>query len=133
MSRVFENPRAFYQDVSASFHRTTTDGSIQPLIKGKPGYTIYVQLVSFVVHDSNGVPTWTIQDTSPTPVVLAFAPASVGQSAVWNDYSGPSGIGIPVGEGQDINLNISGPGASGAGVVVAYMKQTSPLSPSDQL
>lgn len=120
------NHRTHFKDVSysQSFVAATDYSTTTPKIVGRPGHTIFIQLIVLSITTATAA-TQTFQDSSATPVLVAGTAATPVVGAHTWDF-GEEGLALP--EGAGFNHKMSAAGSAGGVVVQAYMKPTGVLT-----
>ncbi len=122
MSRSAEDWRRLYRDVSKT--KTVLSG-VDPdedsWVAGVAAETIFVQRITFQIQTDAAV-TVTFQDDESTPVIIAFAKASLGTGQFLLLDGGDEGI--PLTEGADLDIVGSAAGYEGMIKMEGYRKPT---------
>jgi hypothetical protein len=119
--------RTLHRDVSLQGNRGAGDGSVQPVIAGKPKHTIYIQEIWMNVYtDAAQSATW--RPNTTTARTILFVPASPGIGPQRIEFD-DEGYALPEGEG--LELILSAAGLAFDYKVVAYLKPTSTMTTAE--
>lgn len=119
--------RTLHRDVSVQGNRGAADGSVQPVIAGKPKHTVYIQEIWMNVYtDAAQTATW--RPNTSTTKTLWLVPASPGIGEIERQFD-DEGFALPEGEG--LELILSAAGLAFDYKVVAYLKPTSTMTAAE--
>lgn len=119
----YSKNRQFYQDVSDDLTVTTATDNTTLVTARNAFHTIFLQKVHVAITGASAGKTWQLTDSAATPVQLTGPFATDTDGSHFDRDFGPNGI--PLTEGANLVLDISGTGASGFVSWEAYTKLTS--------
>lgn len=122
--------RTQYQDISKSYRLLASDdlaAAGNPFIAGRAKYSIFVQRIAVHVTTA-AAQTITFRSSNGSPVILAVLPASaaVGSEHVLLEHE----EGVQIAEGEDLDVVAAAAGVAGQISVLAFLKPTGTMVPS---
>ena len=122
-----EQRRRVYKDVSRSIVMVAADGDQDAFLAKRANHRIWIQrIIGYVTTDA--AQSIAFQDDAGTPLVVATITTSPGDETRWDfDYGD---VGFPLGENQDLDINVSAAGLAGNITVIAYQAPSAVYSTS---
>src|SRR3990167_334366 len=112
-----EARRRVYKDKTKAVVLVAADTTQDAFLTKRANHRIWVQrIIGYITTDS--AQSITFQDDAGTPLVVATITTSPGDETRWDfDYGD---VGFPLGENQDLDINVSAAGLAGNITVIAY-------------
>ena len=117
-----EQRRRVFRDMTKTVILTAADGDQDAFLAKRANHRIWIQrIIGYITTDA--AQSIAFQDDAGTPLVVATITTSPGDETRWDLYFGP--VGIPLGENQDLDINVSAAGLAGNIAVYAYQAPSS--------
>lgn len=128
MALDYGDYRSFYQDVSNSLNITTATGNTTLVTVRNTAHTIFLQKVHVQITGASAGKTWQLTDSASTPVQLTGPFSADTDGSHFDMDFGPKGV--PLTQGTNLLLDMSGTGAAGKVTWGAYSRLTAVVAAS---
>lgn len=124
MSKSYHGYKTYYRDVSGQLDVVAATDDTTLVTARSANHTIFIQVIH-VEFTNNNAATWNFEDSTGTPVEIAYTGAVTDGSHITYDF-GPRGLALT--EGKNFVLNVSATGGTGRITWEGYTRITAAMA-----